>query len=62
MSDAIYKATAVGFALGFIGDLSLNYLTQEAKVLDAGLINYFPTHRTVEAGFIAGGLVSFFSD
>lgn len=47
-----------GFIVGFLGDLLLNFLTQKAKVLDAGLIDYFPLHRTLEAAFIAGGLVA----
>lgn len=55
----ICNATIIGFIIGFIGDLGLNISTQRLRILDAGLINYFPLHGTVEAAFIAGGLVSF---
>jgi hypothetical protein len=55
----IYTITIFGFLVGFIGDLLLNLMTQKLKVLDAGLIDYFPRHYTLEAAFIAAGLVSF---
>jgi hypothetical protein len=55
----IYNVSIIGFLIGFIGDLLLNLMTQRLKILDAGLIDYFPTHGTFEAAFIAGGLVSF---
>lgn len=47
-----------GFVVGFVGDLFLNLFTQNLKILDAGLINYFPRHGTFEAACIAGGLVA----
>jgi hypothetical protein len=55
----ICNATIIGFIVGFIGDLGLNLSTQKLKILDAGLIDYFPLHGTIEAAFIAAGLVSF---
>lgn len=55
----ILDVTVIGFIIGFLGDLLLNLMTQKLKILDAGLIEYFPRHKTLEAAFIAGGLVSF---
>lgn len=55
----INNVTIAGFVVGFVGDLLLNLFTQHLKILDAGLIDYFPRHGTFEAAFIAGGLVAF---
>lgn len=55
----IHDSVVAGFIVGFVGDLLLNVMTQKLKILDAGLIDYFPRHKTLEAAFIAGGLVAF---
>lgn len=54
----VSNVAVAGFVVGFVGDAGLNFLTQVAKVLDAGLVDYFPLHGTFEALCIAGGLVA----